>query len=63
MGGLILIFIMVLLIGILVMPALRARLRRDAPPPAPEDDPHEVVVHKLDDHRGKKKSGDDAQKS
>ncbi len=63
MGGLILIFILVLLVAILVTPLLRARLGGSGPAaPAPDQEPpHEVVVHKLDDHR-KKTPGDDAQK-
>lgn len=59
MGGVILIFIVIVLIAILVTPAIRARMSRDLPP-EPEDAPHEVVVHKLDDHRKKKTPGDEA---
>jgi hypothetical protein len=58
MGGVILIFIVALLIVILVTPALRARRKANQLPPAPEGDTHEVVVHRLDDHR-KTKPGDD----
>lgn len=62
MGGVILLFIMALLVGILVTPALRARFGKASPPPEPsQDPPHEVIVHKLDDHR-KKPAADDAQK-
>lgn len=55
MGGLILFFLLVLLVAILAMPALRGQFSRKTPPegtPDPEP-PHEVVVHKLDDHRQK----------
>ena len=60
MGGLILFGILVLLVAILIMPALRARMGGAAPPepPAGGQEPHEVVVHKLDDHRGRKKDGE-----
>jgi hypothetical protein len=64
MGGVILLFILVLLVAILATPALRARFA-PKPPPAAEpgqDEPHEVVVHRLDDHRGKK-SGDETKPS
>lgn len=64
MGGVILLFIVALLIAILVMPALHAR-REPKPPPVVEpgqDEPHEVVVHRLDDHRGKK-PGDETKSS
>lgn len=64
MGGVILLGIVVLLIAILVTPALRAR--REQKPPTPvepgQDEPHEVVVHRLDDHRGKK-PGDESKPS
>ena len=59
MGGVILVFILIVLVAILVTPAIRNRLRGNAPPEPPESEPHEVVVHRLDDHRGKKKPGDD----
>jgi hypothetical protein len=63
MGGVILIFLLVLLLAILVLPAMRERRRGGLPPGATPDTAHEVVVHQLDDHRGKKKpSTDDAQK-
>ena len=64
MGGVILLFIVALLIAILVMPALRVR-REPRQPPTVEpgtDEPHEVVVHRLDDHRGKK-PGDETKPS
>jgi Na+-transporting methylmalonyl-CoA/oxaloacetate decarboxylase gamma subunit len=55
MGGVILIFLLVLLVVILATPALRTRLGRDVrPEKTPDKDPpHEVVVHQLDDHRKK----------
>jgi hypothetical protein len=63
MGGVILLFILVLLVTILATPALRARLGRRPPPvDAPPHAPHEVVVHQLDDHRGKK-PGDEGKSS
>jgi hypothetical protein len=64
MGGVILLFIVVVLVTILVLPALRSRARRDdLAPPAPTDDTqtHEVIVPQLDDF-SKKKSGDDAKR-
>lgn len=64
MGGVILLFIVALLVAILVTPALRARREQKLPPavePA-QDAPHEVVVHRLDDHRGKK-PGDETKSS
>jgi hypothetical protein len=65
LGGVILLFILVVLVGILLTPAMRARLGKQAPPPAddPSTPPHEVVVHKLDDHRNSKSASDDAKKS
>lgn len=55
MGGVILIFLLILLVTGLVLPAVRERLTprppTDAQPPPVQ--PHEVVVHKLDDHRTK----------
>lgn len=64
MGGVILLFIVALLIAILVMPALRARREQKLPPAVEpgQDEPHEVVVHRLDDHRGKK-PGDETKSS
>lgn len=63
MGGVILLGIVVLLIAILVTPALRARREPTPPGGEPEQDaPHEVVVHRLDDHRGKK-PGDETKSS
>jgi hypothetical protein len=63
MGGFILIFLLAVLLAILVLPALRVRAGRATPPGTDPDAAHEVVVHQLDDHRGKKKpSADDAQK-
>jgi len=64
MGGVILLFIVALLIAILVMPALRARREQKLPPTVEpgQDEPHEVVVHRLDDHRGKK-PGDETKSS
>ncbi len=65
MGGVILLFILVALIALLITPALRAR-QKQAEPPAeagPETPPHEVVVHKLDDHRKAKSAADDTPKS
>ncbi len=62
MGGVILIFLLVLLVAILVLPATRERKGRNSSPGADPDPAHEVVVHQLDDHRGKKPSTDDAQK-
>ncbi len=63
MGGVILIFLLVVLLAILILPAMRVRKGRSAPPAADPDAAHEVVVHQLDDHRGNKKpSTDDAQK-
>lgn len=56
MGGVILILLLILLVTMLVLPAVRERLAPRPPngvQPADEP-PHEVVVHKLDDHRGKK---------
>jgi hypothetical protein len=64
LGGVILLFILVLLIAVLITPALRARLKQAEPPPeAGPETPHEVVVHKLDDHRKPKSAGDDSHKS
>ena len=65
MGGVILLFILVALIALLITPALRAR-QKQAEPAAeadPETPPHEVVVHKLDDHRKSKSTADDSHKS
>jgi hypothetical protein len=65
MGGVILLLIVVLLVLILAMPALRARFGPGEPaaPIEPKpDEPHEVVVHRLDDHRGKK-PGDETKSS
>lgn len=62
MGGVILIFLLVLLVTILVLPATRVGKRLDAKAGRDPDPAHEVVVHQLDDHRGKKPSADDAQK-
>ena len=63
MGGVILIFLLAVLLAILLLPAMRIRKGRSAPPGTDPDAAHEVVVHQLDDHRGKKKpSTDDAQK-
>lgn len=56
MGGVIFVFLLVLLIGVLVTPALRSRFGR-TPPSPPDDgqeDPHEVVVRRLDDHRARR---------
>jgi len=61
MGPIILVFIVALLIILLVWPAIRERLGREPPqPPAgePQDEPYEVVVRRLDDHR-KNKPGDE----
>lgn len=63
MGGVILIFLLVVLVTILVLPAMRGRKGQGAPGEPDPNQAHEVVVHQLDDHRGKKKSPtDDAQK-
>ena len=64
MGAVILLFIVALLIAILATPAIRERLGAKAPPPVEPrpDEPHEVVVHRLDDHRGKK-PGDETKSS
>lgn len=65
MGAVILLFIVVLLAAILAMPAIRARREANTPPPVeprPDEPPHEVVVHRLDDHRGKK-PGDETNSS
>jgi Na+-transporting methylmalonyl-CoA/oxaloacetate decarboxylase gamma subunit len=64
MGVVILLFIVVLLVAILAMPALRERFGPKPPPePSPPPaEPHEVVVHRLDDHRGKK-PGDESKPS
>ena len=63
MGGVILVFLLAVLVTILVLPAMRGRKEKIAPPAADPDAAHGVVVHQLDDHRGKKKpSTDDAQK-
>lgn len=64
MGGVILLFIVALLIAILVTPALRARREQKLPQVVEpgQDAPHEVVVHRLDDHRGKK-PGDETKPS
>ncbi len=64
MGGVILLFIVVVLVAILVTPALRSRARRgDEPPTPPKHDiqTHEVIVPQLDDFT-KKKPGDDAKR-
>lgn len=54
MGPIILVFIVVLLIIALAMPALRTRFGRDLPPPdGDQPKPHEEVVKRLDDHRKK----------
>lgn len=61
MGPIILVFIVALLIILLAWPAIRERLgRQPTPPPAgePQDEPYEVVVRRLDDHR-KNKPGDE----
>lgn len=61
MGPIILVFIVALLIILLAWPAIRERLGRQPPtPPAgePQDEPYEVVVRRLDDHR-KNKPGDE----
>lgn len=62
MGGVILIFLLILLVTILVMPAVRGRVERKPPPDGPEPDPAHEVVHRLDDHRRRKPPGDDTQK-
>lgn len=64
MGPIILVFIVALLIIVLAMPAIRERFGRPTPPPdvVDEDEPHEVVVRRLDDHRKKNSPGDDAPK-
>lgn len=63
MGGVILLFIVLLLVAILTTPALRARFGAKQPPVEPDPEPpHEVVVHKLDDHRAKK-PGDETRSS
>lgn len=65
LGGVILLLILVLLIAVLITPALRARQKQVEPPPeaGPDTPPHEVVVHKLDDHRKPKATADDKHKS
>lgn len=64
MGGLILGFILVLVVVVLITPAIRARGKKTVPPPeAGPDGPHGVVVHRLDDHRKTRSTGDDGQKS
>jgi hypothetical protein len=65
LGGVILLFILVVLIALLITPALRARRKQAETPPeaGPETPPHGVVVHKLDDHRKAKSATDDSQKS
>jgi hypothetical protein len=64
LGGVILLLIFALLIAVLIMPALRARQRKVGPPPeaGPDTPPHEVVVHKLDDHRKAKSAADETHK-
>jgi len=63
MGPVILVFIIALLIILLALPAIRARFGSLPPPDEPEgEEPHEVVVRRLDDHRKKKSPGDDAPK-
>jgi hypothetical protein len=62
MGPIILVFIVALLIILLAMPAIRERLGRQPPTPPPgepQDEPYEVVVRRLDDHRKKKTPGDE----
>lgn len=55
MGPVILVFIVALLIILLALPAIRTRSGKLPPPDQPEgDEPHEVVVRRLDDHRKKK---------
>ena len=56
MGGLIFVFLLVLLIAVLITPALRARFGRTppSPPDGGQEDPHEVVVRRLDDHRSRR---------
>lgn len=62
MGPIILVFIVALLIILLTWPAIRERLGRQPPQPPspgePQDEPYEVVVRRLDDHR-KNKPGDE----
>lgn len=62
MGGVILLLILLLLVAILLTPAIRARLTRKTPPEDGPTTPHEVVVHRLDDHRKAKSAGDDTKK-
>ncbi len=63
MGPIILVFIVALLIITLALPALRQRFGNPPPDEPDQDEPHEVVVRRLDDHRKKKASRDDAPKS
>jgi hypothetical protein len=64
MGPIILVFIVALLIILLAMPALRRRSGELPPPDQPQgDEPHEVVVRRLDDHRKNKTPGDGAPKA
>lgn len=60
MGPIILVLIVALLIILLAWPAVRERFGRPQPPSPPQDEPHEVVVRRLDDHRKTKTPGDDA---
>jgi hypothetical protein len=62
MGPIILVFIVALLIILLAWPAIRERIGREPPPSAPDepqDEPYEVVVRRLDDHRKKTTPGDE----
>lgn len=57
MGGLILAFLLGVVVVILVTPALRARAR--ARRERVQDAAHEAVIRRLDDHRKRRRPGDD----
>lgn len=63
MGPVILVLIVALVIILLALPAIRQRFGQPNPPLPPQDEPHEVVVRRLDDHRRKQSPGDDDPKS
>jgi hypothetical protein len=57
MGGMILVFLLILVVVILVTPALRTRARKQRDDVA--NAAHEAVVSRLEDHRRKRQGGDE----